>query len=487
MNSFIRGLGGGIGRVFGRVIAIIIVGVIGYFILNSFDLDLWSFISSRILMNAKAQTQSLNQTIYNPSFAPCGGAVASGRYCAYTSPSTYNIRNVNTTYSGVLNGITFSFNQNLSSADLYTFTIKAMGTDFRNNNFDVDYYASSSQSSQGSLQGVTYRYVDKSTIQVIVSRTSYTYHTFILSGEPLTGVSNYGIKSVTLTWDDGTQDTSAITDNATQNTTDIINNANENTTNIISNMKSNAMSQLNSGRKQAITLCKNVYDTAMSYGKTLTNGGAIIDTTNESYYTEDYASINVLTHSNNRVYISGPQNSKPGYYFAFYDSSYTFISGQRTALRSLVIPDNAVYFRFSSPEPTTYVFTEKNGCITADDQIFDVVTSDLIDSGTGADFFNDFDDEDFGLSDIITLPLATIQSLSSSQCVALELPIPFTNGSSITLPCMAEIYQSKASGIYNLWQVVCYGLIGYWIGTDIFHMVKGFKDPDTDKVEVVDL
>lgn len=486
MSSFIRGLGGGIGRVFGRIIGLIVVGVIGYFILNSLNFDLWDFISTRILMNAKAQTQTrdMGNMIYSGSFSPCG--LSYNKYCVQTSNNQTATKSLNTTYSGVLNDITFTWQETGSYQT--TIVINAMSTDFRNNDFNCNVWGSTQQDSFGTLMSsASCSFISKSKIQVVIPQNSYSYHTIHIWGNPLTGISTYGIKSIVESWDDGTQDTSAITDNATQNTTDIINNANENTTNIISNMRSNAMSQLNSGRKQAITLCKNVYDTAMSYGKTLTNGGAIIDTTNESYYTEDYASINVLSHPNNRVYISGPQNSKAGYYFAFYDSSYTFISGQRTALRNLVIPDNAVYFRFSSPEPTTYIFTEKNGCITADDKIFDVVTSDLIDSGTGADFFNDFDNEDFGLSSIITLPLTTIQSLSSSQCVALELPIPFTNGSTITLPCMAEIYQSKASGIYNLWQIVCYGLIGYWIGTDIFHMVKGFKDPDTDKVEVVDL
>ena len=52
---------------------------------------------------------------------------------------------------------------------------------------------------------------------------------------------------------------------------------------------------------------------------------------------------------------------------------------------------------------------------------------------------------------------------------------------------MTEIYESKFSSIYNLWKIVSFGIVSYLIAIDIFHIVKGFKDPESDKVEVLDL
>lgn len=109
-----------------------------------------------------------------------------------------------------------------------------------------------------------------------------------------------------------------------------------------------------------------------------------------------------------------------------------------------------------------------------------------VDSDVGTGFFDDFNNEDFGLSEIITIPLDTITSLTSKSCQPLSIPIPKT-GKNINLPCMTQVYEDKAGPIFTIWQVVSFGIIAYFIAIDIFHLVKGFKDPESDKVEVLDL
>lgn len=107
-------------------------------------------------------------------------------------------------------------------------------------------------------------------------------------------------------------------------------------------------------------------------------------------------------------------------------------------------------------------------------------------SSSASSYFSNFSNNTHGLTGIITLPLTSIQRLTSSTCTALVVPIPYTN-SNITLPCMTDVYNTYIPTIYNLWKVVSFGIIAYFICLDIFRMVKDFKDPNKDEIEVVDL
>lgn len=100
-------------------------------------------------------------------------------------------------------------------------------------------------------------------------------------------------------------------------------------------------------------------------------------------------------------------------------------------------------------------------------------------------FFKNFKSDDHGLSGIITAPLNAINKLTQS-CVALSLPLP-NNVGSIELPCMQTLYNQYVPTILSLWHVVVYGLVGYWIYKDIYRIVNNIKNPDDDKVEVLDL
>lgn len=103
------------------------------------------------------------------------------------------------------------------------------------------------------------------------------------------------------------------------------------------------------------------------------------------------------------------------------------------------------------------------------------------------DFFDDFTTTDQGgLSSIITAPLSLIQQLNTNTCTPLTLQIPFVNRT-LTLPCLDPIYTEYFGTFYNVYQTIITGFIAYWVAIRLYAMIKGFKDPEDDKVEVLDL
>ena len=103
-----------------------------------------------------------------------------------------------------------------------------------------------------------------------------------------------------------------------------------------------------------------------------------------------------------------------------------------------------------------------------------------------SNLFNNHQDNDFGLSGVITAPLNLIRSLTSKTCSQVVLPIPFVD-KNLTLPCLSAIYREHFNGILTIYQIVLFAIVGYRICVSIFFMVKGFKDPNKDEIEVMDL
>lgn len=100
--------------------------------------------------------------------------------------------------------------------------------------------------------------------------------------------------------------------------------------------------------------------------------------------------------------------------------------------------------------------------------------------------FSDFSSNTFGLTSIITAPLSLIRSLSSASCTPLNLPLPFVGGT-LTLPCMYSFYSSTFGSLFTLYQTITFGVVAYWVIVRIFNLVKDFKNPDHDEIEVIDL
>lgn len=152
------------------------------------------------------------------------------------------------------------------------------------------------------------------------------------------------------------------------------------------------------------------------------------------------------------------------------------------------ISKNFVLWSDTDTQKKVYDEIQKSNEISQD--IKDNITSsDTSSSQEQADgFFKNFQSNDYGLSDIITMPLTLIKSLTNSTCVALQLKVPFLdNNNTLELPCMDTIYKKHFGTFYTIYQTIIFGFIAYWVSVRIYALVKGFKNPDDDKVEVLDL
>lgn len=118
----------------------------------------------------------------------------------------------------------------------------------------------------------------------------------------------------------------------------------------------------------------------------------------------------------------------------------------------------------------------------------EVMNSSTTDAENDASsFFGNFTVEDQGgLSAIVTAPLNTIRSLLSSSCSNLVLPLPFVN-ENLTLPCLAPIYSQHFGAFFTLYQTIILGIIAYRCIMSIFFDIKGFTNPNDDRIEVMDL
>lgn len=116
--------------------------------------------------------------------------------------------------------------------------------------------------------------------------------------------------------------------------------------------------------------------------------------------------------------------------------------------------------------------------------IEDTNTQGAQDSAGG--FFNDFTTDTHGLTAIITAPLSLISSITSKSCSPLVLPLPFVD-KDLTLPCMGAIYSQYFGSFLSIYQVITFGIIAYWVCVRIFNLVKDFKNPEHDEIEVLDL
>lgn len=122
------------------------------------------------------------------------------------------------------------------------------------------------------------------------------------------------------------------------------------------------------------------------------------------------------------------------------------------------------------------------------DDLNESITSTDV-SGAQSDannFFSGFEDDSHGLTAIVTAPLNLIQSITSSTCTPLGFEAPFVD-QQITLPCMKEVYEEHFGSFLTLYQTITFGVVAYWVCVNILATVRGFKDPDSDKIEVLDL
>lgn len=91
-----------------------------------------------------------------------------------------------------------------------------------------------------------------------------------------------------------------------------------------------------------------------------------------------------------------------------------------------------------------------------------------------------------GLESIITVPLEYIADINTVTCTPIDLPLPYVTGD-ITLPCMSSNYSTYFGDFFTMYQTIVTGVISYWVIVRFLDLVKNFKDPKSDTIEVLDL
>lgn len=277
-----------------------------------------------------------------------------------------------------------------------------------------------------------------------------------------------------------------IINNQNQNKNDIINNQNENTDKTIENQNENTDKQIDS--QKVCTYIDN--NKVVKRGYFLSSNGSV-SPTNSNWGITDYISIvgGDLTLVNKLDYSDT--------YMCFYDANKTLISCSKlsnlTANSKIDIPTNSNYFRSTivviSNLPTFNLCQNGNQAIGGglNDINGSLNNSDTTDATNDANnFFNNFTTDLHGLTGIITAPLNAINSLTNKTCSPLVLPLPFVD-KDLTLPCMRSIYDEHFGAFMTLYDTITFGIVSYWVCVRIFSLVKDFKNPEHDEIEVVDL
>lgn len=103
-------------------------------------------------------------------------------------------------------------------------------------------------------------------------------------------------------------------------------------------------------------------------------------------------------------------------------------------------------------------------------------------SNTANGFFNDFKDNDHGLSSIITAPLRAINAMLNDTCVA---PSATYKGKSFSLPCGSMLWSRDGGQDFrNFLNILYGGFLVYFVIRSLFLDIEKLKNPNNDKVEV---
>lgn len=141
-------------------------------------------------------------------------------------------------------------------------------------------------------------------------------------------------------------------------------------------------------------------------------------------------------------------------------------------------------------DQTSVIENKTTDIINKQEELKNSINNDKTDEATSkaGEFFSGFETNTFGLTSIITAPLNLIGSITSSTCSPLGLKIPFmSTNKTLDLPCLSSIYQQHFGTFLTIYQTITFGIVAYWVCVRIFALVKDFKNPDHDEIEVLDL
>ena len=148
----------------------------------------------------------------------------------------------------------------------------------------------------------------------------------------------------------------------------------------------------------------------------------------------------------------------------------------------------------SSTNEITSKLDEVNKSITDSNKKIDEVNSSINNSdvsGANSDL-NNFTENDLfkdstGILAIIQAPINMLNSITSATCSPLTLPIPYMNFN-IEIPCLSTVFAKHfSSELLTLLKLAINGFIMYKVLCSLVMDIHNYKDPDSDKLEVLDL
>ena len=120
------------------------------------------------------------------------------------------------------------------------------------------------------------------------------------------------------------------------------------------------------------------------------------------------------------------------------------------------------------------------------DTITDPDTNDA--NSSASSFFDSFKDTDNGgLSSIVTAPLRLINEMLSIDGYGKPICAKWLNSKLICLPSGDWLWFGKSKELINLINMLEVGLLSYWILIDLYKTIERIKNPEEDKVEVMNL
>ena len=288
----------------------------------------------------------------------------------------------------------------------------------------------------------------------------------------------------------------SIINNQTNNFKSIINNQSTS----IENAIQESTQQTQESIKQEFETCpNNLVEGASWVSGALDINGNVTNSTN-SYYTSNYIKIDP-----NSTYTISDTNSSVGIgNVILYDSSKNYIDYWPTRDRTFTTTSDTAYFRVSTTTINLKIYkgTGEFKCTNKLDSLNDtqketnqkldnlndnITNSDSSQATDDAsDFFSNFNTDTFGLTSVITAPLELIKSVTSKSCTPLHGTLPFVS-TEINLPCLSTIYENHFGVFLNIYRTITFGFVSYWVCIKIFNLVKDFKNPEHDEIEVLDL
>lgn len=282
-----------------------------------------------------------------------------------------------------------------------------------------------------------------------------------------------------------------------QNTENIINNNNTNTQNIINNQNENLQ-----------TCKRNFIDINNPSSKTNANT-SVNDKTLLINFTANYAIIQFSFDAKPNTTYNFSYNERPsstfytsvGFYndnslisnaFANYggvNRSFTTTKNTNKIVLSLYSSNvqNVSISDLQITEGSTkqdYIYFNAPICTSKLDDVNNTLTDDNVSDDNASSFFSDFNlTDNGGISSIVTAPLVAIEAMLNNSCTALS---GTWRGSTFELPCGTDFW-NRMSTIRTWLNVAIGGLLCYRIIIKLFKLVEGFKNPENDKVEVMNL